>query len=52
MAAEVQGPGERPERVMAVSALERRPGQLVNDLDPKLTAAALGMRDSGLVLRP
>jgi hypothetical protein len=28
---------------------QTRIAQLVNDLDPKLTAAALGMRDSGLV---
>jgi hypothetical protein len=28
---------------------QTRIAQLVNDLDPKLTATALGMRDSGLV---
>ncbi|MDQ2873820.1 MAG: hypothetical protein M3Y33_02965 [Actinomycetota bacterium] len=28
---------------------QTRIAQLVNDLDPKLTAAALGMQDSGLV---
>jgi hypothetical protein len=38
-----------PAGVTPSACRQTRIAQLVNDLDPKLTAAALGMRDSGLV---
>ena len=38
-----------PAGVTPSACRQTRIAQLVNDLDPKLTAAALGMQDSGLV---
>ena len=38
-----------PAGVTPSACRKTRIAQLVNDLDPKLTAAALGMQDSGLV---
>jgi hypothetical protein len=38
-----------PAGITPSACRQTRIAQLVNDLDPKLTAAALGMRDSGLV---
>jgi hypothetical protein len=38
-----------PARTTPSACRQTRIAQLANDLDPKLTAAALGMRDSGLV---
>ena len=43
--------GERfaPAATTPAACRRTRIAQLVNDLDPKLTAAALGMHDTGLV---
>ena len=38
-----------PAGITPSACRQTRIAQLVNDLDPKLTASALGMRDSGLV---